>query len=328
MKCQSKVVHFVVVLFQLLEIKMEKYVNSILMIRPSSFRKNIQTSKNNFFQKKIKPEKKQNILEQSIKEFDRLVSKLINCGFKVYTFQDDLKNDTPDSIFPNNWITFHHNKTIALFPMYAKNRRLERDQRVLEFLESKNLIFNEIYNYSEAENDGIFLEGTGSMVLDRINKKAYCSLSERTDCGLLIEFCEDFKYIPIIFNSYHNVNMKRKPIYHTNIMMCMAIKYCIICLNSIDCNEEKKSIINSLTDDKKEIIEISEYQLELFAGNMIELINEKGSFLFMSESAYKALDKNQINKISKYSNIIYSPVSTIESFGGGSVRCMIAEIFN
>ena len=307
---------------------MEKYVNSILMIRPYNFRRNVETSKNNFFQKKIKVEEKQNILDDSIKEFDGLVSKLKKCGFKVYIFQDDLKSDTPDSIFPNNWITFHENKTIAVYPMFAKNRRLERDRRVLEYLESKNLKFDQVYDYSEAENEGFYLEGTGSMVLDRINKKAYCSLSDRTCSDLTMEFCDDFNYMPIIFNSYHTIDYKRKPIYHTNVMMCMAIKYCIICLNSIDCNEEKENIVNSLTDDKKEIIEISESQLELFAGNMIELINEKGSFLFMSKSAYKSLDNNQIDKISKYSTIIYSPVSTIENCGGGSVRCMIAEIFN
>lgn len=307
---------------------MAKFVNSILMIRPFNFRFNSETAKNNYFQKQSISAVEENILKKSINEFDQLVVKLKSCGFNVHVFQDDHKNDTPDSVFPNNWITFHENKKIAIYPMFAKNRRMERDERVIKFLEAKNLVFESVYDYTSAENDGLYLEGTGSMVLDRYNNKAYCSLSERTNENLIIEFCNDFNYMPIVFNSFQTSGKKRKPIYHTNVMMCLAHKYCVICLSSIDCKKQKELVRQSLIHDNKEIIEISEAQLNLFAGNMIELINNSGSFLFMSQSAYISLTENQINKISKYSKIIYTSVSTIENCGGGSVRCMIAEIFN
>ena len=307
---------------------MAKFVNSILMIRPFNFRFNSETAKNNYFQKQSISAVEENVLKKSINEFDQLVVKLKSCGFNVHIFQDDHKNDTPDSVFPNNWITFHENKKIAIYPMFAKNRRMERDERVIKFLEAKNLVFESVYDYTSAENDGLYLEGTGSMVLDRYNKKAYCSLSERTNENLIIEFCNDFNYMPIVFNSFQTSGKKRKPIYHTNVMMCLAHKYCVICLSSIDCKKQKELVRQSLIYDNKEIIEISEAQLNLFAGNMIELINNSGSFLFMSQSAYISLTENQIYKISKYSKIIYTSVSTIENCGGGSVRCMIAEIFN
>ena len=308
---------------------MSKYVDSILMIRPSSFRSNSETAVNNYFQKLENNKLSSDfILKKALTEFDDLVEKIKFYGFKVHIFQDDLIKDTPDSIFPNNWVTFHDKKRIAIYPMYAKNRRLERNENVIKYLENKNLVFDNIIDYSSAESDGLFLEGTGSMVLDRLNRKAYCSISERTNEKLVYEFCEDFDYMPIVFKSFHNFNNNRMPIYHTNVMMCIASHYAIICLESIDNKIHKKNIYQSLNDDNKEIIEITEKQLESFSGNMIELVNEKGSYLFMSETAYKSLNKNQISQIEKFSKLVYSKVDTIERCGGGSVRCMIAEIFN
>ena len=308
---------------------MSKYVDSILMIRPSSFRSNSETAVNNYFQKLENNKLSTDfILKKALTEFDDLVEKIKFYGFKVHVFQDDLIKDTPDSIFPNNWVTFHDKKRIAIYPMYAKNRRLERNENVIKYLENKNLVFDNIIDYSSAESDGLFLEGTGSMVLDRLNRKAYCSISERTNEKLVYEFCEDFDYMPIVFKSFHNFNNNRMPIYHTNVMMCIASHYAIICLESIDNKIHKKNIYQSLNYDNKEIIEITEKQLESFSGNMIELVNEKGSYLFMSETAYKSLNKNQISQIEKFSKLVYSKVDTIERCGGGSVRCMIAEIFN
>jgi len=299
------------------------------MIRPSSFRSNSETAVNNYFQKLENNKLSTDfILKKTLTEFDDLVEKIKFYGFKVHVFQDDLIKDTPDSIFPNNWVTFHDKKRIAIYPMYAKNRRLERNENVIKYLENKNLVFDNIIDYSSAESDGLFLEGTGSMVLDRLNRKAYCSISERTNEKLVYEFCEDFDYMPIVFKSFHNFNNNRMPIYHTNVMMCIASHYAIICLESIDNKIHKKNIYQSLNDDNKEIIEITEKQLESFSGNMIELVNEKGSYLFMSETAYKSLNKNQISQIEKFSKLVYSKVDTIERCGGGSVRCMIAEIFN
>lgn len=302
-------------------------IHSILMVRPSSFRINSQTTSNNYFQKTTHLNDAQ-VLEKACLEFDNLVSLLLSNGIPVNVFQDDLVLDTPDSIFPNNWISFHSNKRIAIYPMYAYNRRLERNDKIIKFIESKGIKIDIINDYSDAENHNLFLEGTGSMVLDRLNKKSYCSLSERTSESLIEEFCDEFNYMPIVFNSYQNINKKRKLIYHTNVMMCVANKYSIICLESIDSKIDKQIVIKSLKDDNKEIIEISEIQLNSFAGNMIELVFENKSFLIMSSQAYKSLTKNQIQKIEKFSKIIHSSVETIENCGGGSVRCMIAEVFN
>ena len=297
------------------------------MVRPSSFRINSQTTSNNYFQKTTHLNDAQ-VLEKACLEFDNLVSLLLSNGIPVNVFQDDLVLDTPDSIFPNNWISFHSNKRIAIYPMYAYNRRLERNDKIIKFIESKGIKIDIINDYSDAENHNLFLEGTGSMVLDRLNKKSYCSLSERTSESLIEEFCDEFNYMPIVFNSYQNINKKRKLIYHTNVMMCVANKYSIICLESIDSKIDKQIVIKSLKDDNKEIIEISEIQLNSFAGNMIELVFDNRSFLIMSSQAYKSLTKNQIQKIEKFSKIIHSSVETIENCGGGSVRCMIAEVFN
>ena len=297
------------------------------MVRPSSFRINSQTTSNNYFQKTTHLNDAQ-VLKKACLEFDNLVSLLLSNGIPVNVFQDNLIQDTPDSIFPNNWISFHSNKRIAIYPMYAYNRRLERNDKIIKFIESKGIEIDIINDYSDAENHNLFLEGTGSMVLDRLNKKSYCSLSERTSESLIEEFCDEFNYMPIVFKSYQNINKKRKLIYHTNVMMCVANKYSIICLESIDSKIDKQIVIKSLKDDNKEIIEISEIQLNSFAGNMIELVFENKSFLIMSSQAYKSLSKNQIQKIEKFSKIIHSSVETIENCGGGSVRCMIAEVFN
>ena len=298
------------------------------MIRPSSFRRNSETATNNYFQNEILNLNNDSILKKATLEFDKLVLKIKGCGIKVFVFQDDLTYDTPDAIYPNNWITFHTNKRIALYPMFAKNRRHERNEKVLEFLEKNKIYINDLVDYSSAEKKEIFLEGTGSMVFDRINKKAYCSLSERTNEDLIFEFCNDFEYMPIIFNAFQDHEKIRKPIYHTNVMMCLAENYSIICLDAIDKKEEREMVIKSLKDDNKEIITISENQLNFFTGNMIELKNGDESFLCMSTKAHSSLDNNQLKKLRSYSKLIHSSVDTIEKCGGGSVRCMIAEIFN
>jgi len=302
-------------------------IHSILMVRPSSFRTNVQTIENNYFQNLSKIGDKET-LKKAQDEFDHLVKKIESFDIPVNVFQDDLTYDTPDSLFPNNWISFHKNNKIALYPMFAKNRRLERNENILKFLESNNVKITSIFDYTIAEKNKQYLEGTGSMVLDRINKKVYASISERTSEILIDEFCEDFNYMPIVFKSYQSHENVRKLIYHTNVMMCIAEKYSIICLDSINCNIEKNKVFESLKDDDKEIIEISSRQLNSFAGNMIELVYNNQSYLVMSASAYESLSKEQIIKINKYSKIIFSDVSTIEYCGGGSVRCMIAEIFN
>lgn len=297
------------------------------MVRPSSFRTNTQTLQNNHFQK-TSDSSDEIILQKTLIEFDNLVNKIRSYGIPVTVFQDDLIFDTPDSIFPNNWISFHTEKKIVLYPMYAENRRLERNENIIKKVESTGVIIDTILDYTKAELNNQFLEGTGSMVLDRKNKKAYASISERTSEILLDEFCDEFNYMPIVFESYQNHGNRSYLIYHTNVMMCVADKYSVICLESIKSEDEKKKVKQSLIDDGKEIIEISSKQLDCFSGNMIELIYNKKSYLVMSETAFKSLSENQLSSINNYSEIIYSNVDTIESCGGGSVRCMIAEVFN
>lgn len=297
------------------------------MVRPSSFRTNTQTLQNNHFQK-ISVFSDEIILQKTLIEFDNLVNKIRSYGIPVTVFQDDLVYDTPDSIFPNNWISFHAKKKIVLYPMYAANRRLERNENIIKKVESTGVLIDTILDYTKAELNNQFLEGTGSMVLDRKNKKAYASISERTSEILLDEFCDEFNYMPIVFESYQNHGNRSYLIYHTNVMMCVAEKYSVICLESIKSEDEKKKVKQSLIDDGKEIIEISSKQLDCFSGNMIELIYNKKSYLVMSETAFKSLSVNQLSSINNYSEIIYSNVDTIESCGGGSVRCMIAEVFN
>jgi len=295
------------------------------MIRPFDFGFNDETSKDNYYQKKIN---KKNIAQLAIEEFEKLVKKLKKNNIDVHVFQDDNKYRTPDSVFPNNWISTHQNGDIVLYPMSAKSRRMERRPEILDFLKNRGFIINNVIDYSFAEQQSQFLEGTGSMILDRKNKIAYCSISERSNKKLFIKFCKDFKYIPVSFHSYQDVAKKRLPIYHTNVMMCLAESYCIICLDSIDDQEEKNNVINFIENSEKELIEISENQVEQFAGNMLELINDKmESLLVMSKSAENSLNENQKNIITKYSRIISSEINIIEVCGGGSARCMIAEIF-
>ena len=305
---------------------MDQATNSILMIRPINFGYNEETAGDNHYQNKDSIIKNSN--ETAQKEFDNMVKNLKQNGISVHVFQDDEYYYTPDSIFPNNWVSFHQNGDVGLFPMYAKNRRLERRPEVLEFLESEGFTISNIVDYSSAECENKFLEGTGSMILDRENRIAYCSISNRSNEDLFIEFCEDFEFNPVIFNSFQSVGDKRLPIYHTNVMMCVATDYVIICLDSIDDKKQRKNVSNFIIESGKKLIEISEKQVESFAGNMLELINENGeSILVMSKSAEDSLDENQRNTIANHSRIISCDINTIEVCGGGSTRCMMAEIF-
>ncbi|MCB0465540.1 MAG: amidinotransferase [Aequorivita sp.] len=296
------------------------------MIRPVAFRMNEQTAVNNFFQEDIAL-KNAEINTKAQAEFDAFVQKLRAVGVHVIVENDDMRMDTPDSIFPNNWISFHENGDIGLYPMFAENRRRERREEVLIRLESEGFVINNVYDYTPAEDEGIFLEGTGSLLLDRVNRKAYCALSARADEELLIEFCEDFEYLPVIFTANQTVDGKRLPIYHTNVMMCLAEKFCVICLDSIDDAKEKKNVIQHLKKDGKEIIRISEAQMHHFAGNMLQLQGKDKKYLVMSAAAHKSLNKEQIAAIEKHCEILSSDLHTIETCGGGSARCMMAEVF-
>ena len=304
----------------------KQITDTIIMIRPVAFRMNEQTAVNNFFQEDLAL-KNAEINTKAQEEFDAFVQKLRAVGVNVIVENDDLRMDTPDSIFPNNWISFHENGDIGLYPMFAENRRRERREEVLIRLENEGFKINNIYDYTPAEDEGYFLEGTGSLLLDRVNHKAYCALSPRADEELLIEFCEDFEYLPVIFTANQTVDGKRLPIYHTNVMMCLAEKFCVICLDSIDDSSEKKNVVQHLKKDGKEIIRISEAQMHHFAGNMLQLQGKDKKYLVMSVAAHKSLNKEQIAAIEKHCEILSSDLHTIETCGGGSARCMMAEVF-
>ena len=307
---------------------MKQTTNSILMIRPVAFRMNEQTAVNNYYQKVLDGLTPENVNAKAQEEFDTFVQKLKMVGVDV-TVVDDTKNpDTPDSIFPNNWISFHENGDVALYPMFAENRRAERREDILDLLEEKGFQMNNIVDYTSAEEDGIFLEGTGSLLLDRANGKAYCALSPRADEELMIEFCEDFDMGPIIFEAYQTVDGERKLIYHTNVMMCLGETFAVICADCIDDKSERKQVLQSLKEDGKEIILITEEQVNNFAGNMLQLKGtDDKSYLVMSKSAHESLTADQIQKLEKHATILSSSLDTIEACGGGSARCMMAEIF-
>ena len=306
---------------------MQQITDTILMIRPVAFRMNEQTAVNNYFQEDIELENAK-VNEKAQQEFDAFVDKLRNVGVNVIVEDDKLELDTPDSIFPNNWVTFHENGDIALYPLFAKNRRKERREDVIERIEKEGFVIKNVFDYTDAENEGIFLESTGSLILDRVNQKAYCALSPRADEQLLIEFCEDFEFTPVIFTANQTVDGKRAAIYHTNVMMCLAENFSVICLDTIDDAKEKKNVVQHLIDDGKEVITITEAQMHNFAGNMLQVrgANDK-KYLVMSAAAHKSLTEEQVSAIEKHCEILSTDLTTIETCGGGSARCMMAEIF-
>jgi hypothetical protein len=307
---------------------MKQTTNAILMIRPVAFRMNEQTAVNNYYQKVLDGLLPATVNAKAQQEFDVFVEKLRGVGVDVTVVDDTLNPDTPDSIFPNNWISFHENADVALYPMFAKNRREERREEILDLLEEKGFKIENIVDYTEAEDDGFFLEGTGSLLLDRANEKAYCALSPRADEELFIEFCEDFDYAPIVFEAFQTVNGERKLIYHTNVMMCLGETFAVICADCIDDKKERKMVLDNLKNDNKEIILITEDQVNNFAGNMLEV---RGSaekrYLVMSTASHQSLTPKQIGQLEKHATIISSSLDTIEACGGGSARCMMAEIF-
>lgn len=307
---------------------MEQVTNSVLMIRPVAFRMNEQTIENNYFQKELSGMLPAAVNAKAQQEFDALVSQLESVGIDVVVVEDTLEMDTPDSVFPNNWISFHENGDIVLYPMFAENRRAERREDILDILEEKGFLIDNVIDFTSAEEDGIFLEGTGSLVLDRVNSIAYCALSPRSDEELFIEFCEDFDYAPVLFEAFHTVDGVKELIYHTNVMMSIGEHFAIICADMIADKKERKMVLDTLRTNGKELILISEKQVECFAGNLLELSGaDDKKFIVMSTTAFEALNQNQIAQLEKHGSILSANLKTIETCGGGSARCMMAEIF-
>ena len=294
------------------------------MVRPANFGYNEETAINNAFQVQDVQKSSAEIQEAAICEFDNLVKLLKQNGIQVIVADDLPYPQKPDAIFPNNWVSFHQNGSIITYPMFSPVRRLERNLAIFERLK-KDFDLDKLHQLEAHEDHEQFLEGTGSMVLDRVHKLAYACISPRTDIVVLEKFCKFTGYEAISFRA---IDEKGRPIYHTNVMMALGKDFAIICLDTIRNKADLKQITQNLKETGKNIITISIAQMKAFAGNMLQLKNKQGqSFLLMSEQAYKALTKIQIKQIETYTQILYSPIYTIEKFGGGSVRCMMAEIF-
>ena len=306
---------------------MSQITKDILMIKPVGFRFNEQTAVNNYYQKVLDGLTAEATQEKALLEFNSFVDKLRSKGVNVIDIQDTKEPDTPDSIFPNNWVSFHEDGGIGLYPMCAENRRTERREDIFDILvDDYGFHIEQIHDFTEFEEYDRYLEGTGSMVLDRENKYCYAAISERTDEQAVIQFCDVFGYKPICFTANQDVNGERLAIYHTNVMMCVADKFVVICLDTIDEIEERTHLIEVLEETNKEIIEISEDQKQHFAGNMLQVMGDQ-PYLVMSDSAFNSLTQEQISQIEKHCPIIHSSLDTIEACGGGSARCMMAEIF-
>lgn len=301
--------------------------NTILMIEPVLFGFNAETAVNNYFQPK-KVDETADLQKLALDEFRKMVELLRAKGIDVLVVKDTKQPHTPDSIFPNNWISFHDGGQVVLYPMFAPNRRLERRRDIMGLIEEHGCILNNVDDFSFWEEQNLFLEGTGSMVLDRENKIAYAALSERTDKTIFLQFCCTFGFEPICFTAFQSVDDKRLPIYHTNVMLSVCDNYVIICTDSIDDLKERMEVLDSIKRTGKTIVEISEVQMNCFAGNMLQVNNKYGKrFLVMSQTAYGSLLKHQIEQLKSYNELIIISIPTIEQIGGGSVRCMMAEIF-
>jgi len=298
--------------------------NHILMIRPVDFKFNEQTAGNNKFQQAsdVSPEQN-NVQSQALQEFDGFVNLLRKNEVDVAVIDDTLQPETPDSIFPNNWVSFHNNAEVFLYPMFSENRRQERREDIITTLE-KDFVIRKIIDLSNYEAKDSFLEGTGSMVLDREHKIAYACLSLRTDKQVLEDFCAKSGYTPVTFDATDSSGF---PIYHTNVMMCIGDHFAVTCMESVKDANDREKLIRSFSQTGKELVEITLDQMNHFAGNMLQVKNGSGeALLVMSEQAYLSLTKAQITALEKYSRLIYAPLYTIEKNGGGSARCMLAEI--
>ena len=291
------------------------------MIRPLSFGFNNDTSDDNYFQKNVDHLTKSKIKSNALKEFENMCSILRKNSINVVVLENDNKNLT-DDVFPNNWISFHGDKYI-IHSMFAKSRRAEKNTSFINMLALKNFDYELLNDYSKYEGNNMHLEGTGSVVLDRINKVAYCSISKRSNLKLFNIFCNDIGYDPIPFKSYDS---RGDLIYHTNVMMCVGDDFALICYESIKDAKERKQVKTFLEKSGKTIITISLKQVDSFAGNIIQLGDNEHKIIVISKVAYNSLNENQKNKLSKESKIISIPIPTIQTCGGGSVRCMIAEL--
>ena len=301
---------------------MSQITKNILMIKPSSFGFNNDTSGDNYFQKQINHLSQSEIRLKAVEEFENMCSILKKNGINIIVFENDENKKLTDDVFPNNWISFHGNKYI-IHSMYAKSRRGEKNKSFIKTLSTHNFNYTLLNDYTNYELEDIFLEGTGSVVLDRVNKHAYCSISKRSNVDLFKLFCDDIGYKPISFKSY---DYRGDLIYHTNVMMSIGDDFALVCFESINDKNEKILVKESLEKSGRKIVEITLSQVDSFAGNLIQLGDKKNKIIVISELAYSSLNNHQKNILSAESKIVNIPIPTIQKCGGGSVRCMIAEL--
>ncbi|MDG2343883.1 MAG: arginine deiminase-related protein [Flavobacteriales bacterium] len=305
---------------------MNQICNHILMIEPAAFQFNSETATNNFYQNNKLSESRSQQL--ALEEFSAFVEKLKNKGISITVIKDTETPIKPDAIFPNNWVSFHENGVVILFPMWAENRRQERRLDLINRLEKKHHFkIKKQLDFSFYEKENKFLEGTGSMVLDRKNKMCYAAISVRTHEELVQKLCDEMNYSAILFSANQTIKGRRVPIYHTNVMMTIADKYAVICLETIDDTNEKEKVVKALKKTNKEIIEITASQKNCFAGNSLQVMGNDCVYLIMSSNAFHSLSSQQVAKIESFNPILHSDLTTIENIGGGSARCMMAEVF-
>jgi hypothetical protein len=308
---------------------MSQITNNILMVRPTGFTYNEETAVNNHFQNPIKSINSKKVTENAIREFDEMVALLGNKGVSVHVVDPKGNKNNPDAVFPNNWFSVHEDGTRIIYPMFAKSRRKERNLDIFKSLE-KNILFNLKKNFDLTfyEDENLFLEGTGSMVLDRVNKIAYATLSERTSLKVLRDFSKTMRYKMVYFDSFHNSKDKKNPIYHTNVMLTVGNHFAVVCSNTISDRIEKFKLMESFEISGKEVVEISISQMNNFAGNILQVMGSNETpLIVMSKTAFNSMDKPQISRLEKYGELISPSLKTIETYGGGSARCMMAELF-
>lgn len=302
----------------------KQYTSNLMMVRPASFQFNYETAVSNAFQKSLDGLTEDEIKQKAIEEFDAYVTKLRANNINVIVIQDTKTPAKPDAIFPNNWISMHENGNVFLFPMNTENRRLEVRPEIIDELRTSFTI-NNVNDLTAAVNNNIFLEGTGSIIFDHLHEIAYACLSPRTDKNLFIDYCKTIGYEAVHFTSAdENDNL----VYHTNVMLTIGDTFAVICLESIKDKNEQTYVKEKLANTGHEIIDITFAQMNAFAGNMLQVQNRDGkTFLVMSETSFKSLTDEQIAQIENHTSILHVSIPTIETIGGGSARCMLAEIY-
>lgn len=298
-------------------------IHRLFMIRPATVRMNEETSDNRFQKGGSLPEGELLNVVQS--EFDAFVELLRSHGIGVHVASAEADADTPDAHFPNNWISFHEDGRVALYPMRAANRRRERrEDLVFDVCNTFGLEVTEIVDFTEFEDHDSFLEGTGSMVLDRVTNVCYAALSERTDSRAVEIWCDTFGYRAVCFETSSGGGS----VYHTNVVMCIGSEFVVACTDVVQDPSDRQVVTQSITESGRELIKISEEQLVNFAGNMLEVLNEEGrTYLVMSSTAHAALTEDQRRKLEKYGTLLVADLPMIERYGGGSARCMLCEVF-